>query len=323
MIKARRFSAELPYKSTTLLNAHATNYNASRLHYNFLDDRLCVLLFMDPTLLALLLACILIMSVSAVGVFFTSRHIESWITKHISLLISFAAGVFLVLSYNLFFEALEFATRSDVVILSAIAGFALFFIGERLFPELHCHHDDHTCHATNTKRSARKVLIGDAFHNAGDGLLLAAVFIADIRLGVIATVGVIVHELVQEVSEFIVLRHAGYTMTQAIIRNVIVSTTIVLGALIGYMVAGSEMLVGPLVGFAAGAFLYILFVDLIPHSIQQSRRQKQYILYGVVALLGVALILTVNVASHMYLEKRGLDGHGHLHSDSHEHAHEH
>lgn len=278
---------------------------------------------MDTALLYLIGASVVIMFASLAGVLLITRKLEDWTQANLKYLIAFAAGVFLIVSYDLIFEAFEFATSTTIVVISIIAGFLLFYIVERVYPESHCHHDDATCIAEKNKRGAKKILVGDALHNAGDGILLAPIFMIDIRLGFVAAFGIFVHEFVQEISEYFVLRKAGYTAKQALVRNFLISATVLIGAIGGYYLTSFKELVGPLVGLAAGAFIYILLVDLIPESVQHSKEEQRYINYIVWGLLGVLLIISVNAISSHQLEKQGLDGHGHLYSEEEHHQGEH
>lgn len=275
-------------------------------------------------LLYLLLVSLAIMFASLAGIIFISKKIKNWTQTHIKHLVALAVGVFLVVSYDLFFETFEFATNASIAWLSIIGGFIAFFILDRSYPEAHCRHDDHTCIAKKSKRGASKILISDGIHNIGDGILLAPLFMIDIRIGVIAAVSIFIHEFIQEISEFFVLKSAGYTNREALVRNFIVSSTILIGAIAGYFLASFEVLVGPLIGLATGGFIYILVVDLIPDLFRHSHRERQYLGYVVAALLGIGIILGVNALSTHQLEKEGLSGHGHLHTEEESHdAHGH
>ena len=138
------------------------------------------------------------------------------------------------------------------------------------------------------------MLLGDAVHNFGDGLLLSPAFAVDVHLGIIATLGILVHEFVQEVSEFFVLREAGYSTKQALIRNFLISTTILGGAALGYFAASFQKLVGPILGLAAGALLYVVFRDLIPRSIKAYKNDRKRLKHIGMAILGAIIILVLN-----------------------------
>lgn len=263
-------------------------------------------------LVYLIIASVVIMFASLAGVVFVNKKLGHWTEKNIQYLVAFSAGVFLIVSYDLVFEAFEFGNSKLVTIVSIIAGFLVFYLFEKYYPETHCHHGDGACQVTKNKKGANRVLFGDAFHNFGDGILLAPVFVTDIRIGFIAAFGILAHELVQEISEFFVLKSAGYSDKEALFKNFLSSSTILLGAVGGFYLASFEYLVGPLIGLAGGAFIYILIIDLIPESVKHSHREKKYINYLAWALLGVFVILLVNISVSSSLRNEGLDGHGHV-----------
>jgi zinc and cadmium transporter len=263
------------------------------------------------------------MLASLSGVLFISKFLKEWTDNNLKYLITFASGVFLIVTFNLISEAFEFSTNKTIVIVSVFAGFIFFLLLERLYPEIHCHHEGDNCLAKKNKKGAQRVLIGDAFHNIGDGILLAPIFVTDISLGFIAAIGIFVHEFVQEISEFFVLKSAGYSTKKALTRNFLISATILIGAVGGFYLSSFENLVAPLVGLAAGAFIYILLIDLIPQSVKNSAKEKKYFNYIAWTLLGVLLILVVNtLISGDQLEKKGLDSHGHASHEEHVHHNE-
>jgi zinc and cadmium transporter len=243
------------------------------------------------TVLALFIASLFIMLASLSGVIFIHKRFANWTERNLNYLVAFALGVFGVVAYDLIFEALEFASSGLIVLAFFIIGFLLFFLLEKLFPEMHCHHGEHE---GETRRSLRKVLWGDALHNIGDGILLAPVFVSDIRLGFVAAFGIFVHEFVQEISEFFVLRKAGYSVKGALVLNFAVSSTILIGAFGGLYVSSFESFVAPLIALAAGAFVHILVIDLIPESVKHSHREQKYLNYFAWVLLGILLIVLLN-----------------------------
>lgn len=278
---------------------------------------------LNMELIYLIGACLIIMLASLSGVFFIIKKMGKWTENNLHYLIAFASGVFLIVAFDLIFEALEFAPNKLVVLLSVIAGFLLFFALEKLYPELHCHHEDKTCLSEKNRRGARRILIGDGIHNVGDGILLAPVFVINVQLGFIAAFGIFVHEFVQEVSEFFVLKNAGYSNGEALTKNFLVSSTILIGALGGFYLASFEALIAPLIAVAAGAFIYILLVDLIPQSFRRSHKERKYLNFVAWTLAGILLILSVNIISAQKLEDLGLDGHGHLRSEHEQSGHVH
>lgn len=147
-----------------------------------------------------------------------------------------------------------------------LAGLLAFFALERLALWRHTHTgcegaegDPHAVVA------APLILIGDAVHNFVDGILIAAAFLADPMLGVSTMLAVVIHEIPQELSDFVLLIHAGWSRRKAVLANAAASLTAVLGGLLGYFaLAGAENLLPYVLTIAAASFLYIAVADLLP-----------------------------------------------------------
>ena len=150
-------------------------------------------------------------------------------------------------------------------------------------------------------------MIGDALHNVGDGILLTSAFVISPVIGLIAMVSIFVHELVQEVSEFFVLRQAGFSARKALALNFLVSATILIGSLGGYILLEAfEVIELPLLGIAAGSFIVVVIYDLIPHSVRHSKKQTKYGKHLAWFLVGLVLMFSIGlIAGH----PEGDDGH--------------
>ncbi|MDP2629184.1 MAG: ZIP family metal transporter, partial [Candidatus Harrisonbacteria bacterium] len=231
-------------------------------------------------MLYVLLAAFIIMLASLAGVFSVWKRFGTFLEKHLSLLVSFSAGVFLIVSWQLGSEVLEEASSMNSGLLWILFGAVLVMVLFRMLPYFHHHHDEHEeIQEKHSHIDGRRVLFSDAVHNVGDGILLAASFSISITLGFLTTIGIFVHELVQEISEFFVLRQAGYSTKGALKVNFLVSSTILIGALGSFFLLEQfEILEVPLLGIAAGAFLVVVFFDLIPHSVRNSKKLGKYFL---------------------------------------------
>jgi zinc and cadmium transporter len=197
---------------------------------------------------------------------------------HVPVLISYAVGALLGAA---FIELLPHAFgRSDNHQLTAatiLAGLMLFFILEKLVLWRHCHieeceaHDPHGSPAPSQinehdhGRSGMMILIGDTFHNFVDGVLIAAAFMADTKLGLVTAIAIIAHEVPQEVGDFLILLHSGYTKRHAFILNLISSAAMVLGGILAfYALQSMEQWIGTLLALAAASMIYVAVADLIP-----------------------------------------------------------
>ena len=225
----------------------------------------------------LIAASLVVMLASLIGVATVWRRFGGIIERNLGVLVSFSAGVFLLIAYTLAAEVFEHAGSALVGTLWIATGVALALLLFRGMPGFHHHHDTGSETHTHSPIDARRILASDAVHNLGDGVLLAAAFAVSLEVGAITTASVFLHELVQEVSEFFVLRQAGYGVRRALTLNLLVSGTILVGAIGGFfLLAQFEMLEMPIVAVAAGMLLVVVMHDLIPHSIRSGRREAQY-----------------------------------------------
>lgn len=289
-------------------------------------------------MLYLLAASVLVMLASLAGVISVFRYFGPFIERNLSILVSFAAGVFLLVSYVLGVEALEAAPSYEAGLVWILAGAVGIFLIFRFVPGFHHHHDTHAERHAHSVLDARRIILSDGIHNIGDGILLAAAFAVSGTFGMLAALSVLLHELVQELSEFFVLRQAGYSVRKALTINFIVSSTILIGALGGFFLLDTfAQLEGPLLGIAAGALFVVVFHDLIPHSIRASRAGAQYGRHILWFVLGAILMIGItgsvghthddghhdhHAGDHYddeYLHGHHDDDNGHAHDDEHAH----
>lgn len=182
-------------------------------------------------------------------------------------------------------EALP-AARVAVVVL---AGLLVFFVLEKLLVWRHCHKHDCDVHAS----SGPLLLLGDAFHNFVDGVVIAGAFLTSTPLGLTAAFSTIAHEVPQELGEFMVYLRSGYTRRRALLLNAATSATSVVGAALGYFFLRPMHAVGPyLLAFAAAGFIYVALADLVPAQRGRMSLGLTLLDFGlVVAGIGVIALL--------------------------------
>jgi zinc and cadmium transporter len=251
----------------------------------------------------------LIMLGSLSGLIFLIKNFSEWLHQNSKFIIAFSSGIFAVVTYDLLLESFEFSQSVWFALGAVIVGFSIFQIIEKIFPEIH-HHEEDEEHCLHSKR---KVIWGDAFHNIGDGILLALAFSIDVKVGLVAALGIFIHEFVQEVTEFSILKLSGLSTKKALLINFLVSATIIPGVLIGLYIANIESMVGILFGLGAGAFMHLVFVDLIPHSFIHSKKDKKYFTYIFLIIAGIFTILAINQIG---------GGHGHEEEEKENHVEE-
>ncbi len=176
-------------------------------------------------------------------------------------LISFASGTLLTAALlGLIPHALEHLTPR-IALLTVLVGIFLFFILEKTIIWRHCH--DMECEAHRTV--GPMIIIGDAFHNAVDGLVIAGSFLISIPIGVAAAISVIAHEIPQEIGDFALLLHSGYSKRKALILNLLSSISTIPVAFLAYFALDIMQTVIPYVmAISAASFLYIALTDIYP-----------------------------------------------------------
>ncbi|HBU28614.1 MAG: ZIP zinc transporter [Thiobacillus sp. GWE1_62_9] len=158
----------------------------------------------------------------------------------------------------------------ETVAKALLGGILLFFLLEKLVLWRHCHeevceaHGSHA-HGHDHGRSGLMITVGDTFHNFVDGVIIAGAFLVDFRLGVVTALAIIAHEIPQEIGDFLILLHSGYSRTKALLINLLTGVATMIGALLGYFAL--SMLEGwtpVLLGLAAASMLYVALSDLLP-----------------------------------------------------------
>ncbi|MBT6690717.1 ZIP family metal transporter [Candidatus Parcubacteria bacterium] len=186
-------------------------------------------------------------------------------------------------------EASEKIEASKLYLIVLFA-FVFFFFMEKVLSWRHCHKENCPVHTFGYMN-----LFGDALHNFIDGLVIASTFLIDFQLGMATTLAIALHEIPQEIGDFGVLVHAGFTKKKALIINYIVALTVVLGGIVGYFISFYlHSIIAYLLPFAAGGFIYIAASDLIP-EIRKETNLKRSIKSFIIFLLGIALMFVVKL----------------------------
>lgn len=275
----------------------------------------------------LIITALIIMLASLSGVVSVSRHLGVFIERNLSVLVSFSAGVFCIINFTLISETLAHSTSLLSGLLWIVGGALGIFVIFRILPTFHHHHDAHEEHDHHHSRiDTRRIIFSDALHNIGDGILLAAAFTISIPLGIAAAASIFIHEIVQEISEFFVLKQAGFTTAQALTLNFAISSTILIGAIGGFVALDYFTHIEiPFLGIAAGALLVVILHDLIPHSVRTSRHTNMYAKHIGAFLLGIALMYTTTALTDSghdhstHDDEVGVhDDDGYEHDDEHE-----
>lgn len=176
-------------------------------------------------------------------------------------LISYATGTLLGAAFLGMIPASLEQAPAIMVMASVLAGMVLFFVLEEFVLWRHCHEDECEMHG----RAGPLILIGDAFHNFVDGVVIAAAFLTSIPLGMATAFAVIAHEVPQEIGDFAILLDNGYSRTKAFILNSLSAAATLPGAVAAYFWLSEVSQVMPFIlALSAASFIYIAVADLIP-----------------------------------------------------------
>jgi zinc and cadmium transporter len=238
----------------------------------------------------------------------------------IGALVSFAVGAMLGAAFlEILPHAFERAENFQALTATVLAGICGFFLLEKLViwrhhhhapdsgdahghesvAELHAHqHGHHHAHqhGDDNARSGVLIVVGDSFHNFVDGVLIAAAFMENTALGIVTATAVIAHEIPQEIGDFLILLHSGYTRARALLMNLVSSLAMLIGGIVGYVALQQvSQWINTILAIAAASMIYIAVADLIPglhrrHELRATAVQILLIALGVMLIWGVGLI---------------------------------
>jgi len=251
-----------------------------------------------PVLAAILIACLaggLLSVLLAAVIAFRAR--PGWIPT----LISFAVGtllgaVFLEMVPHIFEKSRDYQASAMTI----LAGILLFFVLEKLVLWRHYHAQDFAgqdAEQHDHGRSGLMIMVGDTFHNFIDGIIIAAAFISDFELGVATALAIVAHEIPQEIGDFVILLHSGYSKRAALALNLISSLATFAGALIAYFALRTmQEWIPALLCIAAASMIYVAVADLIPGlhkrtALSATAQQVSLIVLGVGTIWGLHAVL--------------------------------
>ena len=149
-----------------------------------------------------------------------------------------------------------------------IFGVLVFFIIEKF---LHWHHHDDDTQINHIHPAGKLVLFSDGFHNLIDGIIIGVSFLVSVPVGMATTIAVILHEIPQEIGDYAVLIHSGYSKKRALWLNFLSALLSIVGLIIALIFGNiAQNFISWILPIAAGGFIYIAVADLI----QSFKRQK-------------------------------------------------
>lgn len=233
---------------------------------------------------------LLMSSISLIGAF--TFFLPEAVLKSILLpLVSFAAGSLIASSmFYLLPESIEMMGNNLPVYMYLMGGFLLFFVLEQFLHWHHSHSPDDKVHDHHHHQPLTYlVLVSHTVHNFVDGIAVGGSFLIDVRVGIFAWIGVAMHEIPQKLGDYSILLHGGWKHKKAMLYNFLSSMSFLLGSLVVFFLARTVDMTF-LLPFAAGMFLYVAAVDLVP-EIKHHHRLKTNVVHFLSFLAGLVLIL--------------------------------
>lgn len=250
---------------------------------------------MDINYMWALGAVLLVSLTSLVGII-TLGMGSKRLSKILLYLVAFSAGalfgdVFLHLMPEMLAHAQEHNSHLEELGLLIIGGIVIGLIVEKI---LHWHH----CHQNHQEESAHTLgkmnLFGDFMHNLMDGLIIGASFLISIPTGIATSLAVLFHEIPQEIGDFAVLIHDGYSKKKALFLNFLSALSAVLGLVLAFSLGEAvEEIHTLLIPIAMGMFIYIAGSDLIPEIHKHKKSMKSSLLQIMMFLLGVGIMFVL------------------------------
>ena len=214
-------------------------------------------------------------------------------------LVSLSAGVLLGTALlHVLPEAFESQAEPQALFATLLGGLLFFWLLEKAELYRHDHHhegDGHDHHhdfdVERAGRGGYSVLVGDTVHNFCDGIIIAAAFLADAKLGLVTALAIMAHEIPQEAGDYIVLLNAGFSRGKALLYNAISGVAAVVGGVVGYYLVGPwETALPYLLVVASSSFVYVAVADLLP-QLQQRLNWRETLAQIAWLAAGLGLVL--------------------------------
>jgi zinc and cadmium transporter len=229
----------------------------------------------------------------------------------VPVMVSYSIGALLGAAFlEILPHALEHAGSMEALSATVLGGIMAFFILEKLVLWRHCHTEHceaHGAHAYDPEphhdhgRSGLMITVGDTVHNFVDGVMIAAAFLVDFKLGVVTAFAIAAHEVPQELGDFLILLHSGYSKRQALLLNLLSSLAMMVGAMLGYfLLAPLEWILPYMLAIAASGMIYVAVADLIPglhKRVELIHTGQQALLIG----LGIFTVWGAGTLAHEWM----------------------
>lgn len=225
-----------------------------------------------------------------------------FLDRYMSKMLCLSAGLLLAVSFtHLLPEAFEHHEDATYIGWTLLVSVLILFGIEQFFSHHEAENVSQMIEESRKSegRGGQAILLGDAFHNLTDGVLIASAFMVTPSLGWITALAIMAHEIPQEVGDFMVLLHSGFSKGRALFYNLLSGFTSVIGGILGYFLLDKvSWLIPYAFAVAAASFIYIALSDLMPEMIKKGRAafftQMLFIVLGVL----LAIVATGSLHTH-------------------------
>ncbi len=246
-------------------------------------------------------AVAVVSAVSLIGIVLL-RHLHARIVPR---LVALSVGAFLGGVFIHLLPTLATAGGADFARVSyyILGGIVFFLVTEKVVHWHHHHASPQQCAdcPAHIAPVGHMVLFADAFHNFLDGAAIAAAFLVDVRIGIMTTLLIILHEIPQEMGDFGVLLHAGFAPRQALVANALSAVAAFLGAAVAivaaHFVAAAAV---PMMALAAGGMLYIALADLVP-TLHERKHGAMLLADGMLVATGITLMALLALGEYLLI----------------------
>jgi len=222
-------------------------------------------------------------------------------TQH---MLSLAAGALLATAFmHLLPEAFESQVGPDQLFTTLLGGLIFFFLLDKAelwhhgHEHHHAHHHDHDVHE-HRHGGSWTILTGDSVHCFGDGVLIASAFVADMRLGVVAALAVLMHEVPHHMGDLAVLRQSSDNRRMALLKVSLAGALTAMGGIVGYfLVAQLEAYLPYFLAVASSSFLYVALADLIP-QLQKKLSARETAAQIIWLAVGMGMVTLASSLAH-------------------------
>jgi zinc and cadmium transporter len=238
------------------------------------------------------ISVLIVSLISLVGVFSLSLNGEV-IKKYINIFISLAVGALLGDAFiHLIPEAFESSHSPILASLLIIIGILLFFVIEKF---LHWHHHGEDKDEPNIHPVGKLIIFTDGFHNLIDGIVIGVSFLVSVPVGIATALAIVLHEIPQEIGDFAVLIHSGYTKKMALCFNFLSALMAFIGLIIALIFGGvAETFTLWALPIAAGGFIYVAVADLIP-ELHKTQKLKNSIFQFLIIVIGILSMVALTL----------------------------